>query len=109
MSLYADYLYERTGDLINETQAGFITYRYLNEKQVYIVDIYVKPEHRRANIASLMADEVVKEARSRGCTEVLGTVAPSAKGSTLSLKVLLGYGMSLHSSGVDFIICKKDI
>lgn len=109
MSLYANYVRERTEDQIIENDVGFATYRYLNEKQVYIVDIYVLPEHRKLGDASAIADSICKDAKQRGCTELIGSVVPSAKGSTESLKVLLAYGMRLQSSAQDLILFKKDI
>lgn len=107
MSLYADYIKEHRNDGCIESDKGFCTYRFLNEKQVYIVDIYVIPSERQTKEASLMADLVVKEAKEKGCKELLGTVVPSAKNSTTSLKVLLGYGMTLDSSSNDLIVLKK--
>jgi ribosomal protein S18 acetylase RimI-like enzyme len=109
MSLYADYLKERTDDQILETEFGFATYRFLDEKTVYIVDIYVMPECRRGTHASAMADNIVRASKLKGCTKLLGTVVPSAKGSTTSLKVLLGYGMKLKSCSNDCIVFEKDI
>lgn len=109
MSLYADYIKEHRNDQCIESDNGFCTYRYLNDKQVYIIDIYIIPSHRKTQEASKMADLVVKEAKEKGCTQLVGTVVPSAKNSTDSLKVLLGYGMSLDSSSNDLILFKKEI
>lgn len=109
-SLYAQYMKELNDDEIIETDLGFASYRYLNEgKSVYIVNIYVVPEARKDRIASALADTIVDVARKRGCIEVLGTVTPSAKGSTASLKVLLGYGMTLKSSSDNMILFSKEI
>lgn len=108
MSLYKEYLAEKTNDLILETEKGFATYRYL-EKSVYIIDIYVRPDFRKHKYASDLADIIVEEARGKGCTQLLGSIVPSNKGSTISLKVLLGYGMTLHSSGNDLIFFRKDL
>ena len=109
MSLYAEYIKEHRNDEIVETEHGFATYRYLDSNSVYIVDIYIQPDHRKSKLASVIADEVVKAAKLRGCTKLLGTVTPSANNSTISLKVLLGYGMSLKSSSNDLIIMEKEI
>ena len=109
-SLYAQYLHERTEDDIIETDMGFVTFRYINEgKSAYIIDIFVLPEFRRRGAMKDLADKVVKEAKTLGCTELIGTVVPSTKGSTISLKALLGYGMSLLSSANNVIIFRKDI
>jgi len=110
LSLYAEYLKERTTDSIIETEFGFATYRYLDDfKTVYIIDIYVVPDARHEGYASELADQIVAEAKAEGATKLIGTVAPSAKGSTISLKVLLGYGMTLDSSADNCIVMRKDI
>jgi ribosomal protein S18 acetylase RimI-like enzyme len=109
-SMYGLYLKEKTDDLIKETEQGFATYRYLDDsKTVYIIDLYVHPDFRQTNIASTIADNIVEEAKAKGCIKLLGSVVPSNKNSTVSLKVLLAYGMSLESSSNDFIVFKKGI
>lgn len=109
-SLYARYLRERTQDEIIETDKGFATYRYLNEqKTVYIVDIYVLPDLRKSGIASELANFIVEIAKVKGAKELIGTVTPSAKNSADSIRVLLGYGMTLLSASNDMIVFRKDI
>jgi len=110
MSLYGDYIKEHRGDEIAENDKGFASYRYLNEgKSVYIIDLYVKPDFRNHVVAQALSDEVVERAKERGAKELLGTVVPSAKNSTESIKALLSYGMTLQSSAVDLLIFRKDI
>lgn len=110
MSLYAKYLTERTNDRILEINHGFATYRILPEqKAVYIVDIFVDSDFRKAGTASQMADEIAKIAKKEGCTKMLGSVVPSTKNSTASLKVLLAYGMTLQWSTQDFVVFEKEI
>lgn len=109
MSHYADYILERTNDKIIETDFGWATYRYIKQA-VYIIDIYVVPQKRKNGIAAYMADLIAEEAKKEfGCTEMLGTVVPSTKHSTTSLKVLLAYGMELHSATADLIVFRKEI
>lgn len=109
MSIYADYLKELIGDEAIESDIGFATYRFTDEKTIYIVDIYVRPDFRKSGEASKFADQVVEIGKKKGCTKVIGTVVPSRKGSTDSMKALLGYGFKLESSGNDFIILGKGI
>lgn len=110
MSLYGDYITERTTDRIIEGALGFATYRYINDgKSVYIVDIYTVPEQRKKGAASQLADLVVKEAKEHGCIELLGTVVPSMKGSTDSIRVLLAYGFDVHIASNDVIVFRKEI
>lgn len=112
MSLYADYILERTNDRILEMPSGFATYRYLSEDgvdSVYIIDIYITPEVRKTGQASFLADLIAQEAKDRGCTQMLGTVQPSAKGATKSLQVLLSYGFELKYAVQDAIVMRKDL
>lgn len=108
-SLYAMYVQEKTNDLILERKEGFATYRYLNEYQVYIVDIFVASGFRNQGIASSIANEIVQKAKDQGCTELIGTVIPSNKDSNESLKILMSYGLKLQSCSENMIILKKDI
>jgi GNAT superfamily N-acetyltransferase len=109
-SLYAQYVRERGIDQIIETEKGFATYRYLNEgRTVYIVDIFVLPEHRKAGAAAGIADAIAALSRDKGCTEMWGTVTPQAKGSTASVRVLLAYGMDLHAVQDGHLVFRKDI
>ncbi len=108
MSFYADYLKEKTADMIVETEQGFATYRYINEgKTVYIVDIYVIPEARGKHVASDLALKICDEAKSAGCMDLLGTVVPSNKNSTASVDVLRSFGMDLQSASNDLIVFRK--
>lgn len=112
MSQYGDYIKERLGDGIIERAEGFATYRFFDKDGVfgvYIVDIYVGPLFRKTKVASEMADEICAIAKEKGCTRLIGTVVPSANGSTDSLKVLLGYGMILHSASNDVIVFRKEL
>jgi GNAT superfamily N-acetyltransferase len=109
MSLYSEYVQERLGDCILETELGFATYRFPDPNTVYIVDLYVIPEARKQGVARDIADSIMKIAMARGCTKMIGSVVPSARGSTESLKTLLAYGMILDSGVNDFIILRKDL
>lgn len=110
MSLYAKYLTERTNDRILEINHGFATYRFIPEQNaVYIIDIFVESDFRKAGSASSMANEIAKMAKKEGCTKMIGSVVPSAKGSTESVKVLLAYGMRLKSASNDFVVFEKEL
>lgn len=107
--MYGDYIKEQRGDDIIETSFGFASYRFLNEKQVYLIDIYVAPEFRNRSAGTELTQMVCKIAKDRGCSELIGSVAPQAKDSTKSMKLLLGYGMTLQSASNDLIIFKKEL
>lgn len=109
MSLYAAYIAEKTNKSILETDIGFVTYGFPDPNTVYIEDIYIDKAHRKSKEASRLADQVADIAREKGCTKMLGSVIPSTKNSTDSIKVLIAYGMKLESSAVDFILFSKGI
>lgn len=107
-SLFAQYIKERGGKEIIESDKGFATYYYVNNG-CYIEDIFVKEEHRKSGEASRLADQISEIARSKDCRYLYGTVCPSANGATSSLKVLLAYGFSLDNSINNLIVLKKDL
>ncbi len=107
-SLYAHYIAEREGKQILERPEGFATYS-INAPECYIEDIYVLPEHRKSGVAAKLADVIAEEAKARGCTYLLGTVMPSAQGSTASLKVLLAYGFKLAKAETNAIYMVKEL
>lgn len=112
MSMYADYIKELKGDGIVEKEEGFATYRFITENgvpSIYIIDIFTHPDFRRTGFACDVADEIVEIGKKNGCKRLIGTVVPSNKGSTESLKLLLNYDMKLYSSGNDFIVFHKEI
>lgn len=108
-SFYKLYVEERTSDLVYENNFGFAVYRYVDEKTVYIVDIFIEGKFRRDGHASHIADKIVEEAKEKGCTKLIGTVVPSAKGAHNSLRVLMAYGMKLESAANDLIVFGKEI
>lgn len=107
--MYRKYIAERTDKSMIETDKGFIIYSFPDSNTVYIEDIYTEPDYRKSHVASELADQVISIAKTKGCTKVLGSVVPSAKNSTTSLKVLLAYGMELNSSSNNFILFSREI
>ena len=107
-SLYAQYILEREGKHILETERGFATYSILGA-EVYVQDIYIKPEHRKSGEAAAMTDCIAIIAKEKGCKVMTGTVCPSTNGSTDSLKALLAYGFRLMKASQDFIVLIKEI
>ena len=85
---------------------GFATY-WIRGEEVYIEDIYVKKEYRRTHAASQFADKVAKLGIENGCTYMTGTVVPSANNSTISMKMMIGYGFDLWIAQDDIIWFKK--
>jgi GNAT superfamily N-acetyltransferase len=108
LSLFGKYILERQNKQIIENEFGFATY-YFENVHCYIEDIYVVPEKRKSDIAKTFADEITQIAKDKNCKWLIGSVKPSANGSTASLKVLLAYGFQLHKCFDDFIWFRKDL
>ncbi len=108
-SLYAQYIAERGDAKIIELNSGFATYNVINEKQVYLMDVFVLPEYRRTHIASELANMVATEGRKQGCVEMITTVLPSLVNSTISLKTVIGYGFTVKSAKENLIVFSKGI
>lgn len=109
MSLYSEYLAEKTDTLVVESEKGFATYKYTEDGAVYIIDIYVKPDFRNEKVASQMADNIAEIAKVKGIKKMYGSINISTKQCTDSLKVLLAYGFRLNSSTTNFLLLEKDI
>ncbi len=108
MSKFSAYLKEREGVDTVETREGYATY-LIKGDECLIKDIFVLPEYRRQHFASSIADRIAEIARAMGCKFLTGTVCPLANGCTDSLKVLIGYGMRLHSTQQNLIIFIKEL
>ena len=109
LSLYAQYLKERTPKGIIETEDGFATFEYVGEDIVYIVDIFVIPEKRQQRIAATLADKIVEEAVKAGKKYLMGSVDVTAKGADTSIKVLEAYGMKPYKAAEPMIFYTKEI
>ena len=110
MSMWADYKKEREDkQVIEEADNGFVIYSYPTPEQVWIEDIYVRPDLRQSGLARKLADQVCEAAKKVGCKQVLGSVWETANGATASVKVLLAYGMQLSHIEGKLIIFKKEL
>lgn len=107
-SLFGQYIAEREGKEIVEDANGFATFFYINDG-VYIQDLYVNPDFRQSGAASKYADQIAEIAKAKGYKKMYGSVVPSLKSSTTSLKILFAYGFRLDSSERNAIIVVKDI
>ena len=107
-SLFAQYVQERSNKHVIETDKGFATYLFVQDG-IYAEDVYVKPEFRRSNVASIFGDKIAKIGRQHGYKKMYGSVKPSSNQATESLKFLLAYGFKLLHAGPDAITLVKDI
>lgn len=110
MKKYADYLSEREGLLLKESEHGFATYSYPDSATCYIKDIFVDPDYRMKGEAVELADLITAEAKANGCTTLLGSVSLDAKTATDNMRGLLHYKMTYsHAIAPNLLIFKKEI
>lgn len=107
MTMQADYLLEREGIHTIEFEHGFTTYKKVSDDTYYLIDIYVKPEHRRGHIASEMSYKVAEIAKADGASILLGSVDTSCDGATNSMKVVLGDGFEFRNISGNVIYFQK--
>lgn len=75
LGMYSAYMNEREGVSTIATDVGFVTYHANTSKNKgVIIDIYVKPEHRRSKNATKLAEAAIEALQSKGITEILGIV-----------------------------------
>lgn len=108
MNKLAKYLKEREDMDSIETDYGFVIYKITGDN-VYLRDIYVEEQFRQVNHCYKLADKVVEIAKEQGCKTMTGSVAVLAKNPEISIKTLLGYGMSIQSANNNFLVFVKEI
>ena len=107
-SMYAQYLREREGVGVVETSRSMAIY-VINNEECYIRDIFVLPEFRNKHESYKIADLVAEIGRKSNCKILTGSVVPTMANSNKSIKMLMGYGMKLHSSRENLIFFSKDL
>jgi ribosomal protein S18 acetylase RimI-like enzyme len=106
--MYADYIREREGKEVLETDKGFAVYSF-EGPYCYIQDIYVKPDFRRSRAAWEMGETISSLAKAKGCKYLSGTVYAGTNGATESLVGQLAYGFKLHSAENGKILLYKEL
>lgn len=108
MSHYGDYIKERLNMGIVEDAHGFATYKKLDE-HIYIVDLYVTPLSRDQDHAWKYLDVIAQYAKAEGFNRLLGSVDPTANGSTHSIGVIIKAGFKLMSVSNNLIWLEKEL
>lgn len=92
MKRYANYMKEREGVSLVESEHGFATYSVLDDGSFYIIDIYVDKEFRKSGEATELESKIIEVAKKSGASKLIGSVALDVNGVTESLSVLLRSG-----------------
>ena len=106
--MFKEYFKELQNLEIYEENDGFVLYK-IEDGNLHIRHIYIKPEKRRTSLATRMADNLVAYAKQMGCTTMTADVEPSNKNATEATKVILSYGFTIAAAYIDEIIFYKEI
>ncbi len=106
-SLYGDYIKEREGFDLIETDRSFATYK-IRDGECFIGHMYVAPEYRKQGLARSLTEKLLAVAKEKECVALVGTVALDVKGATKTLKAALeiGYGVFQARDNVIVIAIK---
>lgn len=103
--MYFDYLKERDGVLHLINEDGFITYKiYPTIKQLFVSDIYVKPESRKKKTAKNFFLELEKIAKEHSCDHIGCTTDMNTNGWDIASSALIGDGFEVVNCDDEGII-----
>jgi GNAT superfamily N-acetyltransferase len=111
IDMFKMYNKERLGYETLVTDKGFATFEIeADAGEVYIVDIYVLPEHRKSGEASKMSEAICLFAKkSHGCNSLRGTVDFTLPTASDSMAVLLAHGMKFSHIDDSLMVFIKEI
>ncbi len=107
-SNYALYIEERENREIIEDDRGFLTYLITGD-QCYVMDVFVKKEHRRLGVTAEYFNLVKEIAKEKGCTYLLGSVCTSANNVNESMKWMLSIGYKVTNTAGSMIYFTMDL
>jgi GNAT superfamily N-acetyltransferase len=94
VELFTAYVRERSdADVLVEPGKGWATWRLASPAEVFIVDLYVAPEHRRNGVGTAIVDKIVAAGREVGAKKLSGAIDSRALNRTDSMRAFLAYGM----------------
>lgn len=107
--MYEEYIKEVEGSEMVKDETGFAVYKFLDNGQVcYITEIYVLPPHRNLRNCQKLGDKVSEIAKERGAKSLFGSVGVGINNAERSIKMLIDYGMKLHSANEKIIYFMKE-
>lgn len=109
--MYSDYLKEIGIAECLEDEKGFMIYSKINGDEVFIRDLYVRPEFRKKHVATSYVDAVLPECKSQGYKFLRCSVNLSMKPEAVAT-LLLGYakyGFKISDQDSEMIWLFKEI
>lgn len=102
-TLYAQYIREREGFEIIESEDYFVIYKIRNN-ELFIAHMYVKPKLRKHGLAGIMTRELKKIAKLHNCKGIVGTIDLSVGDPSNTLHAALKIGFKVYKAIDDIII-----
>lgn len=110
MSHYAEYLKETGLREIIENDKGYIVFRILDGSMIcYIEIIYVAPDFRKQGVTKELEDEVIKWAKEKKCSGLMGSVNVKLSTPERSMIELIRAGYRLSHANEEMIYFVKDL
>ena len=111
--MYAEYLKERESVTLLEFNYGLATYSVITKQEIYVQDVYIKPEFRSQKLAHKLTDECISHYENNSKEKVkaiYGSVDIQANGTESSMKTILSYGFKINNiENNKMIYFKKEI
>jgi GNAT superfamily N-acetyltransferase len=95
--MYKEYLKEREGKDVIETDYGFVIYE-LSDDCIYLTDMYVMPEKRNKGLTTVLDGKVKRVGKENGCTKMLTSLCTKANNWKHSLKAIKNQKYKLYKT-----------
>lgn len=107
--LYLAYMHERLQVNVTQNEHAFYLWKFIAEDEVYITDMFVSPESRRAGVAGKLFQQLLAELRAKGVTKLVGSTDISAAHPELGVHAMLSVGFKITSADSGQIWYSKEI
>lgn len=108
-NLYIDYLKERQNAEVLEHEHGLFVYTFLGDGKLYLQDMYVEPEHRRTGVSHILFARLLKIAKEKEITTIIGSTDIQANNAEAGLLAALSVGFKITGIDKNMIWYSKEI
>ncbi len=111
-SMIADYKLEFEDVHTIFNKAGFANYKFENEHEIYVQEVYVKPAFRGNKEAATLTDNCIihaQELKGNAIKNVYTTVAIGGNTIDLSIRAITAYGFKILKADSKLIYFYKEI
>ena len=95
-SLYGQYIAEREGNIILETEFGFATCQ-IEENSIYLMDMYVVPEKRQTGVGRDFLNKAAELAKEHNKSIITTSVCYNTNNPETSMLAILSCGFKFFN------------